>query len=58
MRKNAPIIAYGHDEDRLRLAAVASAHSKSGSQWIIDQIRQRYAEMFGDTPPEVVTAKL
>lgn len=52
MRKNAPIIAYGTEDDRLRLAAVVKAlGSQSGSAWLIEQVRTRYSELFGDLPP-------
>jgi hypothetical protein len=47
------IIAYGKDEDRLKLAAVARHEGKSGSEFIVDSIRVRYQQLFGDLPPEL-----
>lgn len=47
-KRNAGIIAYGTPEDRLRLAAVSNAMAKSGSELIIEMIRARYVELFGD----------
>lgn len=46
--KNHGIIAYGTPEDRTKLAAVAKAMGMSGSAWLIEQIRARYKELFGD----------
>lgn len=52
MVRNNGIIAYGTESDRSKLAAIVSTlKAKSGSQWIIDQIRARYAELFGDQEP-------
>lgn len=52
MARNTGIIAYGDPEDRARLAEVVSATAaKSGSDWIITQIRQAHFELFGDAPP-------
>lgn len=42
------IISYGTAEDRLRLKRVAEAENRSGSDWIIQVIRQRYKELFGE----------
>lgn len=53
MPKDKGIIAYGTPDDRHRLAAVAKALNTTGSAWIIEQIRARYAELFGDLPPEL-----
>jgi hypothetical protein len=47
------IIAYGEKEDRERLKAVAAAENRSGSEWLIARIRERYAEVFGDLEPRV-----
>lgn len=53
MARNIGIIAYGEKDDRARLAAVVSATEyRSGSEWIICAIRERYAELFGDMPPQ------
>jgi hypothetical protein len=47
MNKNG-IIAYGTAEDREKLAAiVAELKLKSGSAWIISQIRAKHQELFG-----------
>lgn len=53
MARNIGIIAYGDQDDRARLAAVVSAtETRSGSEWIITQIREKYFELFGDMPPQ------
>lgn len=53
MARNIGIIAYGDRDDRARLAAVVSAtESRSGSEWIVTQIREKYFELFGDMPPQ------
>lgn len=49
------IIAYGTDDDRLRLAAVARHKGKSGSEVIVDNIREQYSTLFGDLPPKLTT---
>lgn len=49
--KDLAIVAYGTKDDRLRLAAVAKAQGRSGSSWLIELIRARYAELFGDLDP-------
>lgn len=49
--KNRGIICYATAEDRLRLAAVANTHQTSGSAWILEQIRARYTELYGDLDP-------
>lgn len=53
MKKHHGIIAYGEADDRLRLAAIAKVENKSGSAFLIDQIRKRYAELFGDLDPKL-----
>ncbi len=53
MARNIGIIAYGEKDDRARLAAVVLAtESRSGSEWIVTQIREKYFELFGDMPPQ------
>lgn len=52
MRNNLGIIAYGTQEDREKLAVLASYSHQSGSEYIISMIRRHYAEVFGDTPYE------
>lgn len=49
--KSAAIIARGKPDDRARLAAIARHESRSGSDVLIQMIRTRYLELFGDTPP-------
>lgn len=53
MARQHGIIAYGNAEDRLRLAAIADLTQRSGSTVIIDFIRDRYAELFGDLDPKL-----
>lgn len=54
MARQAGIIAYGTPEDRLRLAAIVEAtQGRSGSVVVIDLIRARYAELFGDLDPKL-----
>jgi 3-methyladenine DNA glycosylase Tag len=48
------IIAYGQEEDRQKLAVLATLTDQSGSQWIIEQIRERYREAFGDSDPSLI----
>ena len=54
MTKPTGIIAYGRPEDRKRLAAVARHDSKTGSRVILDHIRDRYRELFGDLDPNLI----
>jgi len=42
------IIAYGDKDDRARLAMLAKADGRSGSDWLIRMIRERFKEVFGD----------
>jgi hypothetical protein len=49
------IIAYGTDEDRAKLAALAAVNRQSSSEWIVDQIRSVYREAFGETDPNLIT---
>lgn len=48
MSKKVGIICYGTEEDRERLAALSKAHGKTGSSWMIAQIRKEYEKLFGD----------
>lgn len=41
------IIAYGTQADRDKLARLADLLDRSGSQVIIDLIRERFADLFG-----------
>lgn len=55
--RNHGIIAYGTPDDRLRLAALSATLNKSGSQLIVDYIRERYKQVFGDLDPGAVAKK-
>ena len=53
MARNIGIIAYGDKDDRARLAAIVSeTDARSGSEWIITQVRAKYTELFGEMPPQ------
>lgn len=43
------IIAYGTEEDRKKLAILAEAYGLSGSELIVKMIRDRFAEIYGDS---------
>jgi hypothetical protein len=47
MAKSVGIIGYGTPEDRLKLEALAKLAKTSASQWLIQQIRDKYKEIFG-----------
>lgn len=47
-------MGYGDPDDRLKLEAIAKLSDLSSSQWIIQQIRAAYAEIYGDTSPSEV----
>lgn len=51
MARPPAITAYGNADDRLRLAALSRIDGRSGSEIIIDFVRTRYRETFGDLPP-------
>lgn len=51
MKNSTAIIARGQPDDRLKLAAIARFEAQSGSEIVIQMIRSRYRELFGDTPP-------
>lgn len=53
MARNSGIIAYGTQDDRARLAAISKVEGRSGSVVIIEMIRERYKQLFGDLPPPV-----
>ncbi|MDH7796443.1 hypothetical protein QBC99_002506 [Beijerinckia sp. GAS462] len=44
-------MAYGTPEDRLRLESLARIKGQSSSEWLIEQIRAAYKELYGDVPP-------
>lgn len=54
--KDRGIIAYGEQADRDRLKAISTAEGRSGSDWIIARIRERYAELFGDLDPGIAAS--
>lgn len=47
--RNKGIIAYGTDSDRRKLAELAALAEKSASEFLIDMIRSRHAELFGES---------
>lgn len=48
------IIAYGTEEDRQRLAVLAQLSGKSGSELIVEMIRERFHNLFGNTDPNCI----
>lgn len=48
------IIAYGTERDRQKLAVLAQLSGKSGSEVIVDMIREKYSSTLGDVDPERV----
>lgn len=48
------IIAYGTELDRQKLAVLAQLSGKSGSEVIIEMIREKFHAVLGDTDPERV----
>lgn len=55
MARSKGIIAYGKEEDRLKLAALSRILGKSGSELIIEMIRDKYVEVVGDIDPKCIT---
>lgn len=52
--KNKGIMCYATAEDRHRLAAIIAIEgTRSGSAWLLEQIRKRYAELYGDMTPSL-----
>jgi hypothetical protein len=51
MGRKVGISAYGTVEDRQRLEALASLRHISSSQWVIEIIREKHAEVFAPLPP-------
>jgi len=49
------IIAYGTDLDRQKLAVLSQLSGKSGSELIIEMIREKYAGVLGETEPFRIT---
>jgi hypothetical protein len=51
MGRKVGIIAYGTVEDRQRLEALARLRRLSSSQWLIEIIREKHAELFDPPAP-------
>ena len=49
MTRHKGIIAYGTEEDRKKVAILAEAYGLSVSEYIVKMIRERFAEVFGDS---------
>lgn len=45
-KRNAGIIAYGTEEDRAKLAAIAEVYGVSGSVMIVKMIRDKFGDLF------------
>jgi hypothetical protein len=54
MPREKAIMAYGTQSDRLRAAAMAKLSGKSTSEWLLKQIRDQYAAVYGDADPEKI----
>ena len=54
MAKPLGIISYGKPDDRLKLAAIAKHEGVTGSKVILNHIRARYKELYGDMDPSLV----
>lgn len=54
MTRHKGIIAYGTESDREKLAALSKLSGKSGSELIINMIRNQYKEVLGDTLPSQI----
>jgi hypothetical protein len=52
MKRDKGIIAYGTELDREKLAVLASLSGQSGSDWIVNKIRELFHETFGDDDPK------
>jgi hypothetical protein len=57
MARSVALMGYGTLEDRLKLEALARLKNVSSSQWLIEQIRDAYRDIYGDTPPKNVVQK-
>jgi hypothetical protein len=55
--KNKPLIAYGNQEDRDKVAALAAHQGISVSAWILKAVREAYARRFGDAPAGTLHGK-
>ena len=51
------IMAYGTEEDRLKLEVLSRKDLRSGSSWIIDRIRAEYRKFYADVPPAQLLTK-
>lgn len=54
MKNDKGIIAYGTELDREKLAVLATLSGQSGSEWIVNQIREVYGNAFGDVAPKCI----
>ena len=52
------LTAYGQEEDRDKLAALALFTDKSQSGFILELIREKYREVFGQTDPKEIVRSL
>jgi ABC-type amino acid transport system permease subunit len=57
MARSVLIASYGTLEDRLKLAALARLKKTSSSDWLLQQIRAAYVEIYGDAPPAQVVGE-
>jgi hypothetical protein len=55
--KYKPLIAYGDQEDRDKVAALAAQDGISVSAWILRAVREAYARRFGDAPAMILHGK-
>ncbi|CCV12918.1 hypothetical protein [Mesorhizobium sp. STM 4661] len=51
MTRHKGIIAYGTELDRQKLAALAQLSGKSGSEFLVEMIREKYSLTLGETDP-------
>lgn len=54
MTRHKGIIAYGTQEDREKLAVLSQLTGKSGSEILIDLLRQQYQEVTGGVDPKSI----
>jgi hypothetical protein len=57
MKKRNQITAWGTEEDRQKLAILASLSKQSQSEWIIKKLREEFRELFGDGIPTYIPHK-
>ena len=51
------IIFYGTTEDREKLAALAQVTGKSGSEFLVTLLREKYSAVFGDEDPKRIISQ-